>query len=97
MGVRAKGKEFWVQVKGSLKFSDSLMLLKAAADDLGLTYTLLNAVEKEIASGKLEIVLESYAASSVGFYLYFPSKTQVLSKLRAFIDHARASIGDGLV
>jgi len=43
----------------------------------------------KLKSGKLETVLDSYAASSTGFYLYYPQRSQVLPKLRAFIDYLR--------
>jgi hypothetical protein len=34
-------------------------------------------------------VLEAHAAWSPGAYLYYPSRTQMLPKLRAFIDFIR--------
>lgn len=82
-----KGKEFQVQVKGSMIFNDSLLMMDAALDGAGLIYTTEDAVKKHLKSGKMEIVLEKYKATSEGFYLYFPKKAQVLPKLRAFIDH----------
>lgn len=82
-----KGKEFQVQVKGSMIFNDSLLMTEAALDGSGLIYTTEEAVKKHIKTGKLEIVLEKYKTTSDGFYLYFPKRAQVLPKLRAFIDH----------
>lgn len=82
-----KGKDFQVQVKGSMIFNDSLILMEAALDNAGLVYATEEAIKKYAKSGKLEIVLEKYKTTSDGFYLYFPKKAQVLPKLRAFIDH----------
>jgi hypothetical protein len=42
------------------------------------------------ASGQLEEVLTDQAGSSPALFLYFPSRIQVMPKLRAFIDHVRA-------
>jgi DNA-binding transcriptional LysR family regulator len=85
-----KGKEFSVQVKGSLIFNDSWLMARAATDGSGVIYTAEDAIREEVKAGKLEIVLASYAASSTGFYLYYPSQSQALPKLRAFIDHVKA-------
>jgi DNA-binding transcriptional LysR family regulator len=81
-----KGREFQVQVKGSLIMNDSLLMLQAAADGAGVAYTMEDAVRNQIATGALEIVLNPFACSSEGFYLYYPRRNQVLPKLRAFID-----------
>jgi DNA-binding transcriptional LysR family regulator len=82
-----KGKEFQVQVKGSMIFNDSLIMMEAALDGAGLIYATEEAIRKHVKSGRLEIVLEKYKTTSDGFYLYFPKKAQVLPKLRAFIEH----------
>lgn len=44
-----------------------------------------------VREGKLELILEQYWTSSDGFYLYYPSKSQVQPKLRAFIEHVKSS------
>lgn len=82
-----KGKEFQVQVKGSLIINDSLLMLDAAADGTGVIYSTEDAIQDKVSSGKLEIVLNQFACTSTGFYLYYPKRSQVLPKLRAFIDH----------
>ncbi len=84
-----RGKEFQVQVKGSLIINDSLVMLDAAVDGGGVIYTTEAAIRDKVRSGKLEIILNSYACSSAGFYLYYPKRSQVLPKLRAFIDHVK--------
>jgi DNA-binding transcriptional LysR family regulator len=53
-----KGKEFHVQVQGSLISNDSVALLNAAINELGLIYYIQEMIEDKIKSGKLEIVLE---------------------------------------
>lgn len=85
-----KGKDFQVQVKGSLIFSDSLLMVDAAADGHGVIYTSEDIIRDKVKSGKLEVILSQYAAESEGFYLYYPNREQMLPKLRAFIDHIKA-------
>jgi len=85
-----KGKEFQVQVKGSLILNDSLLMIDAAIDGAGIIYTTEDAIRDKVRSGELEIVLKQFACSSTGFYLYFPKRAQVLPKLRAFIEHIKS-------
>lgn len=84
-----KGKEFQVQVKGSLILNDALLMLDAAVDGAGIVYSTEDAVRNKVRSGKLEIVLNQFASTSAGFYLYYPKRSQVLPKLRAFIEHVK--------
>lgn len=83
------GKEFQVQVKGSLIFNDSLLMLDAALDGGGIVYTTEDAIRGKLRSRKLEIVLNQFACASTGFYLYYPKRSQVLPKLRTFIEHIK--------
>lgn len=85
-----KGKDIQVQVKGSLIFSDSLLMVDAAVEGNGLIYTAEESIRDKVKAGKLEIVLNQYAAESEGFYLYYPSRAQIMPKLRAFIDHIKS-------
>jgi DNA-binding transcriptional LysR family regulator len=85
-----KGKDFEVQVSGSLIFNDSSLMVKAAIDGAGIIYTAEDAIRAEVSSGQLQIVLVPFAATSTGFYLYYPSQSQALPKLRAFIEHVKS-------
>jgi DNA-binding transcriptional LysR family regulator len=46
-------------------------------------------VRSHIASGALVRVQEDWCPYYPGFYLYYPSRRQMPSALRAFIDFAR--------
>jgi DNA-binding transcriptional LysR family regulator len=85
-----KGKPFQVLIKGSLMLNDSFMALKAATDGIGLMYVSEDSVTDRLESGELEVVLGQYASFSTGFYLYYPHRSQVQPKLRAFIDHIKS-------
>jgi DNA-binding transcriptional LysR family regulator len=85
-----KGKDFQVQVRGSLIFNDSSLMVRAAIDGMGVIYTSEDVLRDEVRAKRLEIVLAPFAATSTGFYLYYPSHTQAVPKLRAFIEHMKA-------
>jgi DNA-binding transcriptional LysR family regulator len=84
-----RGKDFTVEVKGSLILNDSVLGVTAALEGGGLLYYAEELMRDELKSGELVVVLEKYAAHSDGFYLYYPKRSQVLPKLRAFIDHLK--------
>jgi DNA-binding transcriptional LysR family regulator len=86
----AKGKAFEVQVKGSLILNDLLLALDATLDGTGLVYTTEDLIIDKVEAGSLEIVLSDYAPTSTGYYLYYPQRSQVHPKLRAFIEHVKA-------
>lgn len=85
-----KGRDFEVHVKASYILNDPISMVDAAVDDMGVLYTTEDLVQDKIKSKKLEVILSSFATSSGGFYLYYPSRSQVQPKLRAFIDHVKA-------
>jgi DNA-binding transcriptional LysR family regulator len=46
-----------------------------------------------VTRGKLARVLERFAPTVPGVFLYYPSRHQMLPKLRAFIDHLKSRSG----
>jgi DNA-binding transcriptional LysR family regulator len=86
-----KGKDFRVHVRGSLIMNDAMLALDATLDGAGLIYANEDAITDKVDSGKLEIVLNQFAPTSTGYYLYYPQRSQVQPKLRAFIEHLKAA------
>lgn len=84
-----KGREFKVQVKGSLICNDSLALKTLAVEGNGIIYTTEDSIKDLVKENKLETLMNQYVTTSTGFYLYYPKRSQVLPKLRAFIDHLK--------
>lgn len=80
------GRDYAISAPGRIVVSDGTTSLAAAEQGLGMAYTLAPIVAARLASGALESVLEAYCPQTPGFHLYFPSRHQVLPKLRAFID-----------
>jgi DNA-binding transcriptional LysR family regulator len=65
-------------------------MVAAALGGVALAQVPEPIVAGHLASGELEEVLSEHAPSSPGLFLYFPSRAQVMPKLRAFIDHVKA-------
>ena len=54
-----------------------------------MAYVFEPTVGVQIREGRLQRVLESYAATVPGFFLYFPSRAQRSPALRLFVEAAR--------
>ncbi|MFC3711762.1 LysR substrate-binding domain-containing protein [Sphingoaurantiacus capsulatus] len=78
-----------VAVNGPVIVNDLTAAMATMLQDIALVHVAEPLVEEGIAKGEIETVLDDYAASSPGIYLYYPGRAQMLPKLRAFIDYIR--------
>ena len=68
------------------------MLAAALAErGMGLAYTLEPTVKVRLSSGDLNVVLERYAPTVPGFFLYFPSVARRSAALRLFVETAKGA------
>ena len=81
-----------VVVDGPMIVNDTAVNIAAARDGIGLAYVAEPLVWSEIDGGALETVLEEYLPMTPGVFMYFPSRSQAMPKLRAFIDHMRTAL-----
>jgi DNA-binding transcriptional LysR family regulator len=89
-----RGRKNWrVPVRGGVVTNDGHSALMLAEQGLGLAYTLEPIVAQQVRAGQLKIVLESYAPTVPGFFLYFPSRAQTSPALRLFVDVAKEVFG----
>ncbi len=85
-----RGKKSWrVPVQGAVTTNDTDLMRVLAVAGVGLLYMFEPEIADELRRGSLRLVLEPYAAAVPGFFLYFPSRSQVSPALRAFVDVAR--------
>jgi DNA-binding transcriptional LysR family regulator len=76
------------EIGGSLTISDSLFSVEAALEGIGLAYTFEQLSLPHIRAKRLKRVLSRFSPTFPGFYLYYPSRRQQPSKLKAFVDYA---------
>ncbi|MCC2655009.1 MAG: transcriptional regulator [Panacagrimonas sp.] len=81
-----------IDVRGRLVTDDSQSLIAMAVQGMGLTYSADLVALPEVVAGRLEPVLEQHGRRTPGLYLYFPRRMQSQTKLRAFIDLAKAQL-----
>lgn len=85
-----KGKRTWrIPVRGGLVGGDARLDAWLAEQGLGLTYAFEPLVQEQLRAGRLQLVLERYAATVPGFFLYFPSIAQRSQALRLFVETAK--------
>ncbi|MCY1044572.1 LysR family transcriptional regulator [Corallococcus sp. bb12-1] len=85
-----RGKKTWrIPVRGPLLCTSEATLMTLAEAGLALMYAFEPTVMPSLKRGTLRCVLEPYAATVDGLFLYFPSRAQVSPAFRAFVDVAR--------
>ena len=77
-------------VSGPLIAYDFPTIVGAAVEDMGLAQVPAPIVAGLVKAGKLAHVLKPFAPMAPGVFLYFPSRHQMMPKLRAFIDHVKS-------
>jgi DNA-binding transcriptional LysR family regulator len=85
-----RGRRNWrVPVRGGVATNDGALMLSLAEAGAGLAYTHEPSVREQLRTGRLKVVLEAYAPSVPGFFLYFPSRAQRSGPLRLFVEAAK--------
>ena len=85
-----RGRRTWrVPVRGGVVTNDNAVSVSMAERGLGLAYTTEPMVLERIQQGRLQRVLERYAPTVPGFFLYFPSLAQRSQPLRLFVEAAK--------
>jgi len=83
------GRPIEIAVSGPLIANDFVTTLGAAVRGVGLAQVPEPIATKALATGDLVQVLEPYAPTAPGMFLYYPSRRQMMPKLRAFVDHVK--------
>jgi DNA-binding transcriptional LysR family regulator len=79
-----------VIVSGPFIANDMPTILGAAVAGLGLAQVPEPIAAGAVKAGKLVQVLEPFAPTAPGVFLYYPGHRQMMPKLRAFIDHVKS-------
>src|SRR5262249_27318387 len=84
------GREIELAVRGPFIANDYAAMLRAAVEGVGLAQVPEPIAADLIRSENLVHVLEAFAPMAPGVFLYYPSRHQIMPKLRAFIDHVKS-------
>ena len=84
------GHAIEIAVSGPLIANDFSTMLGAAVEGMGLAQLPEPMAAEGLRTGKLVHVLEPFAPVTPGVFLYYPSRRQMMPKLRAFIDHVKS-------
>lgn len=85
-----RGRRNWrVPVRGAIVTNDGAVSVTLAERGLGLVYAAEPLLLDRIDAGRLVRVLERYAPTVPGYFIYFPSLAQRSGPLRLFVDAAR--------
>ena len=84
-----KQRSVTIDVSGRLVFDEMRSVVDAACRGCGLAYVFEQFAAAEIRSGALVAVLEKFSPRSEAFHLYYPARTMMPGKLRAFLDFMR--------
>src|SRR5712672_692209 len=79
-----------VVVSGPFIANDVATMIGAAVEGLGLAQVPDPIAAGAVKAGKLVRVLEPFAPTAPGVFLYYPNRAQMMPKLRAFIDHVKS-------
>lgn len=85
-----RGRKAWrVPVRGGIVSNDDSLIFSLAEKGLGLAYAMEPLVKDALRAGRLNIVLEAYAVTVPGFFIYYPSRAHRSSPLRLFVEAAK--------
>ena len=76
------------EVKGNLTISDTVFSVDAALEGVGLAYTFEQLARPHIKAKRLKRVLTPFSPTFPGFYLYYPTRRNQSTKLKALIAYA---------
>ncbi|MFP2926813.1 LysR family transcriptional regulator [Pyxidicoccus sp. 3LG] len=85
-------RELRVPVKGPLLTDSAQLGISMAVAGLGLAYLSELEAGPWLRSGALQPVLEDWAPTVPGLFLYYPHRARASAPLRAFIDMARRTL-----
>ncbi|CAD7564287.1 MULTISPECIES: LysR family transcriptional regulator [Citrobacter] len=83
------GQDLRVRVEGQLIFNNLPPRIGAAITGMGLAFVPEDTVERAVADGALEKVLEDWCEPFPGYYMYYPSRKQHTAAFAQLIEALR--------
>lgn len=89
---QADNRFFEVNVTGPVIVNDMNSMVVAMKAGVAIGFVGEPVVKSLVEAGELEFLLTEFATSTSGLFLYYPSRKQVMPKLRAFIDYMQENL-----
>lgn len=83
------GRDLNVRVEGPLVVNDVPMILRAAAEGIGLACVLEDQASALLASGSILRVLEDWCSAFPGYHLYYPDRRQMTPAFTLLVNTLR--------
>ncbi|WP_113640316.1 LysR family transcriptional regulator [Escherichia albertii] len=84
--ISGNNEKFEIEASGRYIANDDESMIRMAINGAGIIQHLDFAIAEQIDAGKLQPILQDWAVSFPGFYIYVSSRVRMPSKVRAFID-----------
>jgi DNA-binding transcriptional LysR family regulator len=84
-------KDVKVATSGSAVVTDAVSARELALAGVGIAYIPEPMVREDLRAGSVKWLLPAAASHEDGLFMYFPRRASMSSKLRAFIDAAKAT------
>ena len=88
------GEPMHLRHSGALDCNDGQVLHEWCLGGLGIAWRSTWEVQGDVASGRLQAVLENYAAPPNGIYAVFAQRKHLPLRVRLWIDYVKHSFGD---
>ncbi|MEW7848757.1 LysR family transcriptional regulator [Massilia aurea] len=90
------GQMVQIDVQGRLMFDDMHSVVDAAVRGAGIAFVYADFARHELAAGSLVRILGTHGATDDAFHIYYPHRSQMPGKLRAFVDFIREANGEAI-
>ncbi len=88
-GEPRNGKLATVRVSGNLDCNDGELLHRWMSEGLGLGWRSTWEIQRQLAAGELETVLDEYALPDYDILAVYPQQRYVPARVRYFIDYLK--------
>jgi DNA-binding transcriptional LysR family regulator len=92
--LQVDGSQVPVRVGGNLECNDGAVLHDWAIAGHGLAWRSMWEVAEDLKAGRLQTVLDEFAAPGNAIHAVFPQRRHLPLRVRMFVDHLKNTYGD---
>ncbi|WP_317929918.1 LysR family transcriptional regulator [Halioxenophilus sp. WMMB6] len=92
--LRKGDENLQVKLAARAQCNNAELMVALACDGIGIANMPLFTCEKELAEGKLTIILDDYEQPEYGVFAVYPHRQYLTAKVRVFVDYLVESFGE---